>query len=123
MARAVLAVQDSVLAGLTPTFTVATVDGHAFDNRSGKVVLYVKNGGGVSTTVTISTPATVNGLAVADLTVSIPAGEERVIGTFPRGVFNNDDTAGDTGQADVVFVNAAPQASVTYAALKVAQSA
>lgn len=123
MARVILAVQNSSLTGLATAFTAATADGHAFKNLDGKVGLIVKNASGVSTTVTIPTPATANGLAISDLTVTVPAGAERLIGGFPRQLFNNDDSAGDTGEEDVVFVNAAPQASVTYAAVKITPAA
>lgn len=49
---------------------VAAVDG---------TVLHVKNGSGVSTNVTLATPGTVEGLAIADRTVAVPAGQDRFI--------------------------------------------
>lgn len=49
---------------------VAAVDG---------TILHVKNGGAASTTVTLTTPGSVEGLAIADRTVAIPAGEDRFI--------------------------------------------
>lgn len=49
---------------------VAAVDG---------TILHVKNGSGVSTAVTLTTPGTVEGLAIADRTVAVPAGEDRFI--------------------------------------------
>jgi len=118
MARAELASQNTSRAGLNATYTPATADGHAIDNASAKAILHVKNGSGVSTVVTIPTPNTVDGLAVTDLTVSIPAGEDRFIGPFPKGVYNQDDSAGDTGIEEAVFINASPTTSVTYAAIK-----
>lgn len=51
------------------------------------VGLLVKNGGGVPCTVTLVTPGTVSGLAVADSAVSIPAGQERLIGSLDPQVF------------------------------------
>lgn len=49
---------------------VAAVDG---------TVLHVKNGSGASTDVVLTTPGTVEGLAIADRTVAVPAGEDRFI--------------------------------------------
>jgi hypothetical protein len=49
---------------------VAAVDG---------TILHVKNGGGSDTTVTIDTPGTVEGLAIENRAVTVPAGEDRFI--------------------------------------------
>lgn len=118
MARTALAVQEAVLTGLTPTFSAATADGHAISNPDEKVAIYVKNASASPITVTIATPATVSGLAITDLTVSVPAAGERLIGPFPKGLFNQDDS-GVSGVEEAVFLNTSAQASVTYAALKV----
>ena len=115
MARTVLAVQPTVREGLAASYTTATVDGHAFSNAGRNVFLHVKNAGGVSTTVTIVTPGTVDGLAIPDRTVSIPAGADRFIGPFPK-TYEQVDSLLDINEA--VYVNAAPQASVSYAAIK-----
>lgn len=116
MARALLALQSLTNAGLEATYTAATVDGHAFDNRSERVFLHVKNAAGVDTTVTIETPNSYAGLALPDRTVVVTAGEERFIGPFPKFVFNQ--TLATPALRSGVKVNAAPQASVTYAAIK-----
>jgi hypothetical protein len=123
MARTVLAVQQSLVGGLATAFTAATADGHGFSNPDGKTALVVKNASGVSTTVTIPTPATVNGLTISDLSVTVAAGVEKIIGGFPKGLFNNDDTEGDTGLSEAVFVNATPTTSVTYAAIRITPAA
>jgi hypothetical protein len=59
--------------------------------NSGKQMLYAKNGDASSKTITIATQQTVDGLAVEDLTVTIPAGETRLIGPFPPSVYNDGD--------------------------------
>jgi hypothetical protein len=118
MARVELPVQNTLSSGLKATYTAATVDGHAFDNQDGKVVLHVKNGGGVAVTVTAVTPGTVDGMAVPDRTVSIPAGEDRFIGTFRRSIYNQDDSL-VSGVKNAVVVSTSVQASVSYAALRV----
>lgn len=43
------------------------------------VLLHVANGDASSHTVTLATPGTVDGLAVADRTVSVPAGQDAYI--------------------------------------------
>jgi hypothetical protein len=54
--------------------------------------LYVKNASGSPITVTIDTPGLVDGLAIANLTVSVPATTgERMIGPFPPGIYNQAD--------------------------------
>lgn len=118
MARVALSVQSTARTGLEAAYTAATADGHAFDNTRENVFLHVKNGAGADTTVTISTPATVDGLAIPDRTVVVTASEDRFIGPFPKGLYNNDDSEGDTGLAEAVFVNVSPTTSVTYAAIK-----
>lgn len=118
MARAALTVQSTSRSGLNAAYTAAAVDGHAFENLRENVVIHVKNGGAGAVVVTIATPATVDGLAVPDRTVSIPAGGERFIGPFSKSVYNQDDTEGDTGIEEAVFVNTDTQADVSYAAIK-----
>lgn len=82
-------VQTVTRSGITPTKNaVASSDNFVNDGRT---VLHVTNGSGGSLTVTIVTPNTSDGLAVADRTVTIPNGEERVIGPFPRTVYNDGD--------------------------------
>lgn len=91
MARATLTPQDVVRTGLTHTFAaVDAANGNAFVN-DGKTVLYVKNGGVGSTNVTISTPGTVDGLAIADLVVAVGNGVNKLIGPFPPGIYNQSD--------------------------------
>jgi len=110
MARQALAVQSTVRTGLKATYSAAHADGHAFNNAREDVFLHVKNGGAGAVAVTIATPGTIDGLAIPDLTVSIPAGEDRFIGPFPKELY---------GQSDgTVHVNTDVQTSVTYAAIK-----
>lgn len=49
-----------------------TVNGNKFVNDPGRTLLRVKNVG-AQVTVTVDTPATVDNLAVADLTATVPA--------------------------------------------------
>lgn len=90
MARTASAVQQIVRTGLTPAYSAANADGHSIAN-DGRVFQHIKNGSGSSINVTAQTPATVDGLAVAERVVAIPAGEERMIGPFQPGIYNQAD--------------------------------
>jgi hypothetical protein len=83
MAVTALAVQQISRAGITPAFTSANADGHTILN-DGKTFLEVRNADGSAITVTIDTPQTVDGLAVASRTVSVGATTGvKMIGPFP----------------------------------------
>lgn len=103
MPRTTVTPQRATSAGITPAYEPANVAGNAIRLARGRVV-HVKNGSGSSVTVTIPTPATldalVDGLAVPDRAIAIPAGAERLIalGTIaayrqPGGVANLDYSA------------------------------
>lgn len=79
---ATLVAQAVSRTGLEPSYDSAAAGGDDFAN-TGVEFLHVKNGSGSPITVTIVTTVTVDSLAVADLAVAIPAGEERMIGPFP----------------------------------------
>lgn len=108
MARTTLSAQQISRAGLTPSYAAANVDGHALPN-GGEEVLHVKtttNG----CTVTLQTPGTVDGQAVADRTVVIGTSSERLIGPFPPGIYNQP-----SGE---VYVDLSVVTGVTIAALR-----
>lgn len=85
---ATLSVQKIILTGIKPTYVTASAGGDDFEN-SGRVFLHVKNEHTGPQTITI------NSLRICDLgydhdaVVTIPAGEERLIGPFPRFRFND----------------------------------
>lgn len=120
MARAALTLQNLSAGGLAPSFTAAIADGHAINNQYGNVVLWVKNGSGASINITIVTPGTVDGNAIADKVVAVPAGADRIIGPFDPRYYNQDDSSGDTGLNYAAFINYSATASVTIAALRIA---
>lgn len=118
MARALLANQKVLSAGLNATYTAATVDGHAFDNAGEDVIIHIKNDGAGAVVLTVQTPMTQDGLDVAERTVSVPASEDRFVGPFRRNVYSKVDSTLNIPVA--VWIDTDTQTSVTYAALQCA---
>lgn len=87
---ALLAAQTVVRNGIAPALVPASAGGDTFEN-DGTQWIQITNGDGTPTALTIVTPRTVDGLAVADKQISIPAGSTRLIGPFPVGTYNNND--------------------------------
>lgn len=102
MARTVLAAQQIVATGLEPVYTAANADGHFFEN-DGNTILHVKNGSGADVDVTLQTPATQGGLAVAEQVVTVTAGEERFIGRLLPALYNRPTGGADAGKVYVDF--------------------
>jgi len=77
--------------GLEPTVIegMNTADVQIIANKRGNVLLSVKNESAEATEVTIITPNTVNGNAIADKVVSVPASKTRKIGPFAQSTYNN----------------------------------
>lgn len=99
MARVNVPVTQITRAGEAPPAEVNgdATNGHDFTN-DGKTFLLVRNADGTAAhTVTIVTPGTVDGLAIADRAVSIPLSQSRYIGPFPPAVYGVDGRV----QADV----------------------
>ena len=89
MARTELTVETAGIDGLQPTDTALIADGHKF--IVDKEVQFRINNGATGFTLTIQTPRTVDGLAVAEKTVSVGANEEHIfnfrdvaVGTFQQ---------------------------------------
>jgi hypothetical protein len=92
MAATPFTVQRIQRSGLEATYAAAASgEGNSFAN-SGNTFLHVKNGSGSEVTVTIASTAVVDGLAVADATVAVPAGEDRMIGPFSTTTFGSTVT-------------------------------
>lgn len=72
--------------------------------------LYVKNGSGSSISVTIVTPVVINGLALADQIIAIPANSEKIMGLFTPQVYND--------QNDFVNISFTSITSVTVVAFR-----
>lgn len=112
---ALLSAQTPGLAGVAFTPAAADVGGDSFVN-TGVEFLYVNNADAAPINVTIDSPGTcsfnVAANAAHDIVVAVPAGEERIIGPFPTGRFNDGNN-----QAQVTY---SAVANVTVAVLKAA---
>jgi hypothetical protein len=96
---AALTTQAVNLAGVGPTYAAAAGGGDTFQ-PSNNTFVHVKNGSGAPITVTIVTPGSVSGQAVADVTVSVPATTgERMIGPLPGSLF----ARASDGRADLTY--------------------
>lgn len=113
MARVSLTPQQVTTAGLNPVLTTPTPDGDVFD--AGRVAVWVANGDDQPVTVTAVTPGNVGGQAIADAGVSIPAGQMRLIGPFPRYLYGQGFGATDEGR---VYLNYSSIDSVTRGLVK-----
>lgn len=111
MARSALTVQEVTTLGLDPAYTSANADGNWFANN-GRTLFHAMNGSGGSITITVQHPGTMDGLAVADLTVAVPAGEDRMIGPFPKRFEQGGSAAG------LVYVDYSGVTSLTVAAIR-----
>jgi hypothetical protein len=99
--------------GVEISMAAANADGHMFTN-SGETLFLVKNDDASSKTITVPTPRTIDGLAVADPTYVIPAGEEWCLGPFPPSTFNQPSGA-DQGK---VYINYSATTDVTVAVIE-----
>lgn len=91
MARGTITVYDVERSGLTPLYSTGnTGDGDKFQN-DGNTFLHVTNAGETNT-LTISTPGTVDGLAVADRTVTLNTDCSLFIGPFSPAQYNQVGT-------------------------------
>jgi len=84
---ATLTVETLSLTGLNATYNAVSASDEFANN--GNIYIHVKNGDVSANTVSITTPKTFEGLAVADAGGSVPAGEDRFFGPFKPGLFND----------------------------------
>ena len=118
MARTVLTVQPIVRTGLEAVFAAGdAANNHSFDNSGEDVILHIKNGATVCN-VSIITPNTIDGLALADRSVAVGAVTERIIGPFPNAVYGTIDTDPDPDIDPAIFVDLDDATNVTIAALQ-----
>ncbi len=88
---AAITIQNLAIAGLVPSYGAAAAGDTVAVANDERILVHVKNGSGASVTVTIpakATPQTIAGfgsVAMADLTVAVGAGAEKLIGPIPSG--------------------------------------
>lgn len=112
MAEVEKSAQTAVPTGVTPTFIAAETEDTILIPNDGSVILEVRNTGEEDCKVTIKTPGTEGGLAIADQEVTVPKESGvKVIGPFKRSLYNNSDE-----QLEVTF---SKETGVTYAIVKV----
>jgi hypothetical protein len=98
---ATLAVQSIGLGGLSPSYAAASSGGDKL--RPGRTTfLHVKNSGAASATVTLATPGTVGGLAIADRAVTVAAGGSQMI-PVPADLYADP---ADSGLAAITYSDA-----------------
>lgn len=105
---ALLTTQVVSVSGLAPTYAAAAGGGDTF-TPGDDVFLHVKNAGGSPVTVTVVTPNTVGGLAISDVSVSVPATTgDRMIGPLSRQNFaRSSDGLGEITYSGVTSVTVA----------------
>jgi hypothetical protein len=117
-ARTVLTVQDIVRTGLNPALVSGdATNNHSFDNTGHNVFLHVITTG-TAADVTIVTPNLVDGLAIGDLVVTMPATGERIIGPFPKALYDTIDTDPDPDIDPAIFVDLDADTGLTLGAFR-----
>ncbi len=117
MARTVLTLQPTTRDGLEVTYAAGDdVNNHSFDNAGQDIILHVINGATVAN-VTVVTPGTLDGEAIADKTINVPASEDRFIGPFRNDLYGQAEP--DAGFSKSVFVDLDDDTNVTIAAIEV----
>lgn len=91
MSDVLLASQEVVRGGLAASYTGSLLTTNTYQvPNDGRVILHVKKSGAGSCDITITTFPTVDGAAVADRVVVIPATTgDKFIGPFPQDVYND----------------------------------
>lgn len=103
MSATVLTVTPLARTGVTPALAAANADGSTFAN-DGRTFLHLKNTNGTARNVTIASSVTVDGLAVADVTVQIPlTSGDKMIGPFEPGIFGTTVTITFDAVADLTI--------------------
>ncbi len=74
--------------GVTVSLVAAAGGGDEFVN-TGQEFFMITNGGGGSINVTITTPNSVDGNAIADVVIAVGNGVTMFIGPFPKGTYND----------------------------------
>lgn len=107
LARTVITPTAITSNGVTQTLTAVNADGNNFNNN-GATLVVIANGYTGTITATFQTPRTIDGLAVADKEIAVPAGTTFMAGPFGSNTFNQAD--------GTVYVDFTETTSVTFGA-------
>jgi hypothetical protein len=103
---ATLTTQSVTTAGLEATYVTPTATtGDRFLPAAGTFI-HIINGSGGSVNITLTTPYTLDGLALADRVIAVPASEERFI-AVPDTLYRSSDGLGDLLVSSVTSVTIA----------------
>lgn len=105
---ATLATQSITTSGLSVTYATAAASDRF--TPAERTFLHVRNNNAGTVTVTITTPGTVDGLAISDRVISIPTTQQRMI-ALPDTLYRSSD-----GLGDVVI---SPNSSVDVAVIRI----
>jgi hypothetical protein len=89
MPRTALTVQQVTRNALTPTYSAANAAGHSIPNDGATYIIVKTTTNAI--VVTVDTPGSVDGNAIANKTYSIGTAAERHIGPFPPSFYNQSD--------------------------------
>jgi hypothetical protein len=109
-----LTVQNLTKDGVVPSLAAADVGGDTFAN-DGKTFILVENGATDVNITFAATPSSVEKpgfgtLAIENHVVTVPASTQKIIGTFPKSVFNNS-----SGKVSMTYDD---ESNVSIAAIK-----
>lgn len=110
MARTLITPQAVGSGGKVATYEAANAAGNSFQLTSGRL-LHLKNGGASVCNVTVETPLTVDGLAVADRSIAVAAGTNLFLALGTQDVYRQP--------GGVVFIDYDQVTSVTVAVLSI----
>lgn len=105
--------------GIAATYLSAPPAGfvYKFVNDTGKNVIHLRNGGPVTVNLTVYLARSLfDGLAVANLIVAVPAGQQKFIGPFPPYLFSGSMQGGSNR---IVAFSVDQSTSVSFAVLHI----
>lgn len=110
---ATIAPQTIGISGLNPSYAAVAAGGDEVTNDGATYVEIVNSHASNSYVVTFTTPATVDGVAVDNPTVTVPGSSRRKIGPFNPTLFNNAN-----GRVAVSYSGTQPATDLTIGAFK-----
>jgi hypothetical protein len=115
--RDAITVTNLAVTGTTQTLAAASGDGHKFVNNE-RTFVTITNGYTATITATFVTPATQGGLAIEDVAVALTTGQTRMVGPFPKGLFDQQSGA-DKGMVYLTWDSAVTGTVANSVTLKV----